>query len=140
MKINKKVKIKRLHFDYTEVLKITNANLDNIFCVSIMLILFTQKYRVKKALPSILPKDFSILQMQMCFVLLTNYTIPIFNATVLIKAIVIGKQFWSNFSITLYKRSVYFYDINFISIKPITNLVFAVPTYGTSILRTVAGS
>ena len=31
MKINKKVKIKRLRFDWTEVLKITNANLDNIF-------------------------------------------------------------------------------------------------------------
>ena len=58
MKFSKKGKIKRLHFDWTEILKKNNANYE-IICVS---------------------KYFSFLRFRMCFAVLKKCKIPIFNA------------------------------------------------------------
>ena len=59
----------------------------------------------------------------MCFSLLKNYKIPIFNAAIAIKTILSVKQFLRNFVIALSKCP-------FLIIKPITEFVFRFPNVG----------
>ena len=67
MKFSKKGKIKRLHFDWTEILKKkNNANYEIIY----------------------VSKNFSFLQFRVCFALLKKCKIPIFNAAEAIKTTV----------------------------------------------------
>ena len=114
--------IKRLRFDQAEILPL----LKNIYFLSIqVLLLFIQTYGVK-IFKSMLPKCFSFLQLCMCFALLKNYKIPIFNAAMAIKTIVSVKQFLRNFPITFSKRSMFI----FIIIKPITKFGFRFPNVG----------
>ena len=114
--------IKRLRFDQAEILPL----LKNIYFLSIqVLLLFIQTYGVK-IFKSMLPKCFSFLQLCMCFALLKNYKIPIFNAAMAIKTIVSVKQFLRNFPITFSKRSMFI----FIIIKTITKFGFRFPNVG----------
>ena len=114
--------IKRLRFDQAEILPL----LKNIYFLSIqVLLLFIQTYGVK-IFKSMLPKCFSFLQLCMCFALLKNYKIPIFNAAMAIKTKVSVKQFLRNFPITFSKRSMFI----FIIIKPITKFGFRFPNVG----------
>ena len=114
--------IKRLRFDQAEILPL----LKNIYFLSIqVLLLFIQTYGVK-IFKSMLPKCFSFLQLCMCFALLKNYKIPIFNAAMDIKTIVSVKQFLRNFPITFSKRSMFI----FIIIKTITKFGFRFPNVG----------
>ena len=103
-------KIKRLRFDQPEILKKMSIE---------VLHLVIQTYGIK-GFKSTLRNFFSFLQLYMCFALLINYKIPIFNAAMAIKTIANVNQFLRNFSITFSKRSKFI----FIIIKPITKFGF----------------
>ena len=86
-----------------------------------VLLLFIQTYGVK-SFKSMLPKCFSFLQLCMCFALLKNYKIPIFNAAMAIKTIVSVKQFLRNFPITFSKCSMFTFSFRLLPFqKPITS-------------------
>lgn len=84
-------------------------------------------FRVK-GFKSILPKYLYFLPLCLCFALLKNFKMQIFNAVEAIKGTVNVKQFLMKFSITLSERFI----LTFMIIKAITKFDFGFSNVGTS--------